>query len=409
MALLDPLFYVGGSIIVFFSAIPISNEDEVGIFLIISTLFILFGYYFFEKELFNNHFARNMRLEDPKVQFSFLLVCLFISFTSLSYLLITNGQLLQLIILINPLINSQKNAANSFLHIIDMVPIWGLIIGRIWLNANVSNLKKIKAVWYILFLSITILRLSEGVRGGLVILFLSVLITDLWFEKSAKVNTFKTHKTFYLILSFFTFLGILFMTFHRTETFNSADDMINSIENTISEKNTDPIFQDFSITENNEISYLIDKYLFDPAFFSGIYAQIVNPIPRVLWKDKPITFGERLGLERMGRDVPSSGWGMSAGIVGEAIFNGGFFGLIFFSFLFGALFQKIKITLYQNNNAIHITTAIMFLSFSYALIRGEWNWGFNFPLYNAAFAILLLKVVKVYNFKKRNTRLLLLK
>ena len=237
------------------------------------------------------------------------------------------------------------------------------------------------------------------------ILVLGVFVTDLFVDKRIINNVFNKELKFYISSLVVLFFAILFLSFNRMNSFNSFSLIEDAMTQTVLFKdNNSRLLNDGSITSNEDISFCIDHYLDDPRYFYGVLAQIVNPIPRIFWSDKPPGFCRILAHEAHGSPMEGSqalGW--AAGIPGESMFNFGYFGLFLFPFLFGLLFREVDKTIKQGISLVKITTALMLLSGTYALIRGDWLWGFNYPIYNSLFAFGILEAIRIWyriSFKK---------
>ena len=87
--------------------------------------------------------------------------------------------------------------------------------------------------------------------------------------------------------------------------------------------------------------YLWDKvqdlYRLDPLDYNSFFGLLVNPIPRLLWQDKPLAFGVDLSSRLWGTHWTNIPTNYGPGIVLEALVNGGVVSIIFFSFITGGL------------------------------------------------------------------------
>ena len=388
---MDPYFHIGIYSILFFSGIPSENAPEVGMVLIIGSVMVVLGTIFGRKK-FKPERKVGESYTNGRVRSIFLFLCIVFAASYLIYYFKQNPA--DIIFHTRFFNNSKKNEADSFLWSFRLFPLWGLILGRIWLNQDLNN-GRLKALWMSLFLLILVSNYFTGARGDSIDLFLGVLIVDVWQGTNNGLNYLKLRKKFYISFLLASASLMLFLTFHRFEIFSTYSEIFSAVSDSLTNFDTKKIYRDGSITENEDVAYVVGRYLDSPTFLAGIYAQLVNPIPRIYWPDKPMTFGQRLGYERTGKDVMGESWGMTAGIAGEAIYNAGYFGLVVFPFIFGLLFKKIGNILCESTRIEILTTAIFFLSHSYLLIRGEWLVGINMPLYSSVIGIALLKITNV--------------
>ena len=294
---------------------------------------------------------------------------------------------------------------SNFIAAFGHVSIWGTLISRVWFHNTQRKFDHF--LWYLLFITTFASRFSTGTRGSIVILILGVVLTDLWFSKKTDPKLFRDQSKFYLIVFLVSAFLMIFLTFNRMNKFDSIESAFT--QSMLLGNDNTKILNDGSITANKDIGFCINNYLDNPQYFSGVYAQLVNPIPRMLWSDKPPVFGRILANEAHrssleGRNV----YGWAAGIPGEAIFNAGYIGLIIFPFLFGIFFRKVGDIVNNSNNLLSVTTALLFMSGTYALIRGDWFWGINYPIYNSLFAIGVLLSIrgwqKFFTFKTAKTQ-----
>ncbi|HVZ80650.1 MAG TPA: O-antigen polymerase [bacterium] len=394
---LNPRLVVGLAIIISFSSIPDRNEVNVGVSLLVSTFFILLGLGKKEIKIHGLEGANPRFLSDSKAQNIFLLVCIIFSLLNFTNLFILGLSPAEILLKFRTHIDidyyQNTNALKSFIEAFNLFPVWGLAIGRVWFHTNGNKFTKL--IWVILFILVLLTKFSTGTRGYLVAVLFCILIVDVFVEFRFGLHVLAKNKAFYILLLSLVLTGALFLTVFRTQKFYSIGDVVDSVEETLFlEKSERMIAEDYSIKCNGAISYLMDNYLLEPNYFQGIYAQLVNPVPRLVWGNKPYDFGRILAHEMMGAPLEGQySYGFSGGVVGEAIYNGGIFGILIFSFLMGKIFSFVEREIKQGFNIIHITSAILFLDWGYFLIRGTWLTGFNFPLYNCLFAGLVLWVV----------------
>ena len=402
---LNPRLVIGLAIIVSFSTIPDSNEMHVGIFLIVSTVFILLGLGKGRIETFEMQKVDPPYIGKARLQNLFMLICILFSLLNFINLFLLGLSPTEIFLKFRTHIDidyyQNKNALKSFIEAFNLFPIWGLALGRIWYSTNGSRF--IKVIWFILFFLVLLTKFSSGTRGYLIAVFFSILIADVFVEQRFGFQVIRKNKIFYLLLMFLVLTGTLFLTIFRTEKFYSMSDVLDTVERTILlEKSEKMITGDYSIKCNDAVSYLMDKYLLEPRYLQGVFAQLINPVPRLLWGNKPYDFGRVLAHEMMGAPLEGQySYGFSGGVVGEAIYNGGILGVFIFSFLMGKIFSVMEKEIKQGTNIIYITSAMLFYVWGYFLVRGTWLTGFNFPLYNCLFAVFVLWLAKwASNFKK---------
>ena len=134
---------------------------------------------------------------------------------------------------------------------------------------------------------------------------------------------------------------------------------------------------------------------------SSATAIVVNWIPRSIWPDKPIGFGRRYAMARMGIDYTNNALASSAvssfavGICGEGWANGGLKGVIFYSVVVG-LYAGVLIRLFffllAQNGYIPLMLALLFYQASGSYIRGDLLSGITQGLYPIVLLSILLYV-----------------
>ncbi len=396
--LLNPLFHIGLMSLIFTSRIPEQRSYEVGIALIVTSIMLNIGYHL------KTSFKTSGSIYSLPLNYSertrVIFICVCIGFTILPmYGMIRSGvDVYDILFKFRNAIDTEYNEGGfvikSFAGAFGYFPIWGIIIGRIWFHKYRESI--LRVLWYILVVLHVFTRISTtGTRGAILIIFAGIVLVDLLWERKTRTKVFSRNVIAYMLIVVFVVIVTSFLTVYRNTKMEDVNQMRDAVFNVVSFNVDKQAFKmDNSLRLNDEIAFTIDKWADEPSCLKGVYAQIVNPIPRFLWSNKPSVFGKVLASERFGVPLEGKGsFGFAAGIAGESIYNAGYIGLLIFPVIFGLLFKSIWVIINYSENEIKLATAIMFLSWSYAIVRGDWCWGINIPLYNALLAMCVLSVI----------------
>lgn len=250
-----------------------------------------------------------------------------------------------------------------------------------------------------LFLIITV---PGGARGSVMALFAITIFADLVASVKYRIPWRKSvlsfSSVFILCVCLFFFF---FMSFMRNDRIDNVSDLvtrINSFEinegqESYAKAETDLMMSDYY--------YTCEHFGNDKKFLpllSSATAIVVNWVPRSIWPDKPIGFGRRYAMARVGLDYTNNSLAGSVissfavGICGEGWANGGLKGVIFYSFVVG-LYAGVLIRLYffflAQNGYIPFMLALLFYQASGSYIRGDLLSGITLGLY----PIILLSVL----------------
>lgn len=122
------------------------------------------------------------------------------------------------------------------------------------------------------------------------------------------------------------------------------------------------------------LDYVIGAYPDAYPYLNGksLWGAIVNPLPRFLWEDKPISFGIELASRYFGVDVSSTPTNFGPGIVAEAYANGGAIMVALWAALLGSLLAALDNYISRNQRQVlgMIFTAIS-LPAVFFVIRGD--------------------------------------
>lgn len=259
--------------------------------------------------------------------------------------------------------------------------------------------------FYICVFLFLIITVPGGARGSVMALFAITIFADLIASVKYRISWRKSvlsfSSIFILCVCLFFFFFMSFMRNDRVDNVGDLITRINSFEinegqEAYAEAETDLMMSDYY--------YTCEHFGNDKKFLpllSSATAIVVNWIPRSIWPDKPIGFGRRYAMARMGIDYTNNALASSAvssfavGICGEGWANGGLKGVIFYSVVVG-LYAGVLIRLFffllAQNGYIPLMLALLFYQASGSYIRGDLLSGITQGLYPIVLLSILLYV-----------------
>lgn len=259
--------------------------------------------------------------------------------------------------------------------------------------------------FYICVFLFLIITVPGGARGNVMALFVITVFADLIASIKYKIpwrkGVFSFSSVVLLCVSLFFFF---FMSFIRNEEVDNINDLLTKMDSfevkegqeSYAEAETDLMMSDYY--------YTCEHFGNDKKFLpllSSATAIVVNWIPRSIWPDKPIGFGKRYALTRIGLDYTDNSLAnavsssFAVGVCGEGWANGGLKGVIFYSIIVGA-YAGVLIRLFRfflaQNGYVPLMLALLFYQASGSYVRGDLLSGITSGLYPIIFLTILLYV-----------------
>lgn len=263
---------------------------------------------------------------------------------------------------------------------------------------------------YIIVLLLMIIAIPRGSRGAVVAPLFLLVIADLF--SMAYIKTFSIFRRIrdYLLLVFFGFFAVIFLTLSRNVNFEEIGDVyevvselkIKDASEKYSEGEGELILRDAQLcyTEfGHRVPFLSFTYSLKTILFA--------PIPRFLYPEKRVSFGFVLNEVKQGGTkfnpdnlVYHGAVCWAAGIAGEGWANGGIAGVIFYSLLLG-FFSGFCANLYyyliNSNNYLSVIFALLLYQAS-AIVRGDYLSTLSQSVYPI---IILILVIAIFYKKKK--------
>lgn len=251
-------------------------------------------------------------------------------------------------------------------------------------------------VRYLPFIAYLVLSLTiapVGNRGPQLYLLIIFIFSDIVIAYSSKRRLKLSLGTKFALA--FTMLMVGILTKVRNENFHSFRDFSYYISNNLFDQvgeGLSDVSRGGSIPDDIVSCFRI--YSHEKLGWHSLYSIIVNPIPRVFWPEKPLSFGTLLALEK-GASL-NARYSIAAGMAGEGYAAGGFFGIIILSLLVGVysgVMGKIYIISMYYMNYINILIAVAALRASCHIVRGDMMAGVTQGLYPFILLCFLIKML----------------
>lgn len=302
------------------------------------------------------------------------------------------------------LINESFATYKNLLSFLFKVILGVLFVFRFW--SNVCGGKNNQIILGAILL--VLISIPRGSRGAAISPFVTLFIADIF---SSRFYNIPLKKYFIQYASYIVIIVTCFfmLTAIRSVKFSSIEDLMTIVKATsiregidgYSDREDELIIRDTKLcfdTFGNKIDFLSPFYTFNSI--------AVSCIPRTIYSTKPVSFGLVINAIKEGKtnDInkpyklyyPGAiDW--AAGVAGEGWANGGIFGLIFYSILFGFISGKCAKFFFRLiicKNGVAILIALMFFQMSSCFIRGGLQSTFTPVLYSL---ILIFIILKIYN------------
>lgn len=255
------------------------------------------------------------------------------------------------------------------------------------------------------FLALAIVAFPRGTRGAIVSLLIIIIVANLIvrFKTKDKIlgSLFNYKMIFPTTIVILTFLALSSIRNNEIDNLEMLQKTIIEMDFSESQKEYNSVEGDLLLTDYEKCIRLFGSQVDFLPFYYTLKAIIFNPIPRSIWKDKPVGFGVALTEVKNGgknfspQYLSEYKWSNAAGIAGEGYANGGVFGVILYSFLLGlyagVLSKIVEVFLWSDN---YISLLISLLSFlaTLLIIRGDILSGITQGLYPILFFIFILAI-----------------
>lgn len=286
------------------------------------------------------------------------------------------------------------------------------------LSYNTARFKTTSLYLNLSFFALAIAAFPRGTRGAIVSLLIIIILANI-------IVTIKNNKNvvkgLFLNIKLLFPASIVLLSFLALSSIrNKQIDNLEMLQSTISEMSISESQNDYNSAEEDllliDYNRCIETFGTSVDFLPLDYtlkAVLLNPIPRSLWKNKPVGFGVALTEVKFGgRNFDSEylaryKWSNAAGIAGEGWANQGIFGLILYSFLMGlyaGVLTKVVDNFLLSDNYVSLLIALLCFLACLLTVRGDILSAITQGFYPLLFFLLILFFVKPfvrYKFKMR--------
>ncbi|WP_131701448.1 hypothetical protein [Chryseobacterium sp. FH2] len=260
------------------------------------------------------------------------------------------------------------------------------------------------------FFALALAAFPRGTRGAIISLLIIIILANI--IVSIKNNKFIIKSLFFNIKLLFPACIVLLSFLALSSIRNKEIDNLEMLQNTIAEMDFSQSQKEYNSTEGDLL--LIDYNKCIETFGSSVdflpldytlRAVLFNPIPRSLWKNKPVGFGVALTEIKFGgqnfdyEHLAEYKWSNAAGIAGEGWANEGIFGLILYSLLMGlyaGILIKVVDVFLLSDNYVSLLIALLCFLASLLTVRGDILSGITQGFYPILFFIMILFIVQPF-------------
>lgn len=375
-ACIHPLVQFGVAQIVYFSTIPSTNAGQVGLLHLVTTASILFGFHLVRGGgPLGREAQRQFVMDQAHVQIAFLLLALSVCVLVPAIAILQGASPFEVLTSFYTSTGMAQVPAlvAYFLTGMTKIPFIAIILGRVWFHTSGNPI--VRNLWRVLFITQLALTFGSGVRSGLLFLVACFVLADVYVMTvlGLRQTTFERvrQRTSYLVMFGVLVFGITFLTAFRSVRFQSVGHILDAAKSVFAGGHGGAAAEAAQQEINQAVGFVVDYYGRHPTNGRGLYAQVTNVVPRVLWPGKPVGFGKQLAYDMMGTpyEDPLS---LAAGIGGEAFYNFGWLGAMVFPAIFGmvgAVFYKKTIT---SPDPGKVACILIYIAWGTGICRGDW-------------------------------------
>ncbi len=258
--------------------------------------------------------------------------------------------------------------------------------------AKTTSNKFVKLGFWWVFVVFLLLKFPNGVRSQYIPPVLAIICVDAIYSVRNNKKIVFTIGTYFVLL----IVGIIFVTFTvaRLSYFDNISEVIEQVNDPTNYSSNRSQMSNYAGQVGFYLSQCVEMFG-EKRNHLGLHAPytiITNPIPRVLWDNKPISFGNILAhINGYPKDNPTS---LAAGIVGEAYADLGLLGVVLYPAIIGwlaGIVGKISKVFVIYGSVYHLPLGFLLMMFGAAFVRGDILTGWIFTVYpTIIFSVILL-------------------
>lgn len=278
------------------------------------------------------------------------------------------------------------------------------------LSYNSARFKTTSLYLNLSFFALALAAFPRGTRGAIVSLLIIIVLANIIVKiKENKFNIktllFNIKLILPAIIVLLSFLALSSIRNKETDNLEMLQKTISEMDFSQSQKEYSSIEGDLLLTDHNTcIETFGTKVDFLPLDYT-LKAIIFNPVPRSLWKSKPVGFGVAMTEVKLGgqdfdyEHLAEYKWSNAAGIAGEGWANEGILGVILYSFIMGlyaGLLTKVVYTFLLSDNYVSLLIALLCFLASLLTVRGDILSGITQGFYPILFFVILLVIIQPF-------------
>lgn len=277
------------------------------------------------------------------------------------------------------------------------------------LSYNNARFKGTSLYLNLSFFALALAAFPRGTRGAIISLLIIIVLANI--IVAIKNDTFKIKSLLNIKLLFPA--AIVILSFLALSSIRNKEiDNLEMLQTTISEMDFSQSQKEYNSSEGDllltDYNKCIETFGSTTEFLPLDYtlkAVIFNPIPRSLWKEKPVGFGVALTEVKFGgqnfdyEHLSEYLWSNAAGIAGEGWANQGILGLVLYSFLMGlyaGLLIKVVEEFLLSDNYVSLLIALLCFLASLLTVRGDILSGITQGFYPIIFFIIILLIIQPF-------------
>lgn len=420
-SIINPLFYMNVIFLFFFGItkdIELSEESELLLLLsfiiFISTAYIssrmrykgITGFINNKNKAFHKFSIKPLKSQQQLYLFLIILIYVILDFSFNTWLYGSFDKAVTRFYYRRP----EKEDIPSFLTIIlfSLYSLSSLII--FVLSYNNARFKTSSLYLNLGFFALTLAAFPRGTRGAIISLLIIIILANI--IVSIKNKKFGVKDLFFNVKLLLP-TSIVLLAFLALSSIRSKEiDNLEMLQNTIAEmdfsqsqKEYNSVEGDLLLTDYNQCIETFGSTVdFLPLDYT-LKAVLFNPIPRSMWKEKPVGFGVAFTEVKFGgqnfdyEHLAEYKWSNAAGIAGEGWANQGIYGLILYSLLMGlyaGILTKVVNTFLLSDNYVSLLIALLCFLASLLTVRGDILSGITQGFYPILFFIIILLIAQPF-------------
>ncbi|MGV4414271.1 hypothetical protein [Chryseobacterium sp. T1] len=272
------------------------------------------------------------------------------------------------------------------------------------LSYNSARFKTNSLFLNLSFFALALAAFPRGTRGAIISLLIIIVLANI--IVAIRNDKFGLRKLLFNPKLLFPAAIVLLSFLALSSIRNKEIDNLEMLQTTIAEMDFSKSQQDYNSAEGDLL--LVDYQKCIESFGTAVTflpidytlkAVVFNPIPRSIWKNKPVGFGVALTEVKAGGQnfdyeyLAKHTWSNAAGIAGEGWANGGILGLILYSVLMGiyaGILAKVVNTFLLSDNYVSLLIALLCFLASLLTVRGDILSGITQGFYPILFFLVIL-------------------